>query len=255
MLEEAALRILSDEELQQLTSACYARSPTQRTRLFEWELAWFARDLPPPPARILLGGAGAGLEVEALRARGYEVVAFEPLATPGEPMLRLDYQGLAHPRGAEQEAVVARIRQLAPYGAVVFGWGSFTHVPGARLRLDVLRAVRALSAGPLLMSVWRSPATPASSAGRARRLGAALVRYQGDARRAAREGDRVVAHAGYVHTFSQAELTALAAEAGYKLDWFPELYTHATLRPRLPETKTEGLPPLGSVGGHSWSQA
>lgn len=232
VLEEAALRSLSDEALQRLTSACYARSLTHRVRLFDWEQAWFARDLPPPPTRILLGGAGEGREMVALRARGYEVVAFEPLAARGTTLLRLDYQGLVRPQGAEQEAAVARIHQLAPYGAVLFGWGSFTHVPGAALRLAVLRAVHALSAGPLLLSVWQRPPSDPPPTDRARRLGAALVRHRGAALRAAREGDRVVAHAGYAHTFSQDELSTLAAEAGYRLEWFPEGYTHATLRPQ-----------------------
>ncbi len=42
-----------------------------------WEQDLVA-NLPAPPARVLLGGAGAGREAYALEALGYTVVAFDP---------------------------------------------------------------------------------------------------------------------------------------------------------------------------------
>ena len=47
--------------------------------MFEWEEKWFSSDLPPPPARILLGGAGSGREIRHLARHEYRIVAFDPV--------------------------------------------------------------------------------------------------------------------------------------------------------------------------------
>ena len=230
VVEEVALRVLSDEDLQQLTGLCYARYPTVQRELFPWEQVWFSRDLPGAPARLLLGGSGWGRELRALTGAGYELVAFDPLASPADGTLRLDYQGWMRPRTIEQQAAASRIAAGAPYDAVIFGWGSFTHIPAADVRLQVLQRARALARGPVLLSFWlRAYTVPPQ--GRAQRLGARLVGAAGDARRAARGGDRIVPQAGYVHTFTRQELQGLADEAGYRLEWLPEPYAHATLHP------------------------
>ena len=76
----------SVEEKDAIIRACYTSTHHVRgggrTTLFDWEETWFAQDLPPAPARILVGGCGWGREVRALKDRGYSVVGFDPLAGP-----------------------------------------------------------------------------------------------------------------------------------------------------------------------------
>jgi len=58
----------------------YTTPEDQRSGLYPFErrgLAFF----PPPPARLLLHGAGAGRELFALLAMGYTVDAYEPVAS------------------------------------------------------------------------------------------------------------------------------------------------------------------------------
>jgi hypothetical protein len=74
-----ALAALDPDERAELTSALYnARGEYEAQDLFEWEEAWFEADLPKPPAKILIGGAGSGREVRHLLEKGYEIVAFDP---------------------------------------------------------------------------------------------------------------------------------------------------------------------------------
>ena len=46
--------------------------------------AWVRSQLPPPPARILEIGCGDGQLARALADAGYEVLAIDPVAPPGE---------------------------------------------------------------------------------------------------------------------------------------------------------------------------
>ena len=59
-------------------------------------LAFAAGTLPPPPARVLEIGAGAGELAAALRESGHEVSAIDPAAEPGigvEPVALIDATG------------------------------------------------------------------------------------------------------------------------------------------------------------------
>ncbi len=67
-----ALGALDSQGLQALTSASYeARGWNPGDLLFPWEEKWFADDLPPAPARLLIGGAGDGREALVLARQGY----------------------------------------------------------------------------------------------------------------------------------------------------------------------------------------
>src|SRR5687767_14651727 len=46
--------------------------------LFDWEEQVVREHFPPPPARVVVTGAGAGREVLALLRLGYDAVGFEP---------------------------------------------------------------------------------------------------------------------------------------------------------------------------------
>ena len=55
-----------------------ASAPELRERLFNWEADLVERVFPPPPGKVLVGGAGGGREAFELVTRGYAVAAFEP---------------------------------------------------------------------------------------------------------------------------------------------------------------------------------
>jgi hypothetical protein len=232
LIEGLALTTLSDDELGALTAACYRASPTDPGRgLFQWEREWLERDLPPPPALLLVGGAGRGRELRWLHERGYVTVAFDPIAERGSSILRLAYEDLVSARDSGRAGLAARVRARAPYEAVLLGWTSITHVAGAVSRLAILRALRELSDGPLLMSYWNRERDSSIPQGRAHRLGLRLGQALGGRRLPDREGDRVVEHAGYAHVFTDDEIVALAAEAGYRARCFAGPFPHATLIP------------------------
>jgi hypothetical protein len=125
------------------------------------------------------------------------------------------------------------------FDAIVFGWGSFTHIIGARARVDALiRALALCPAGPALLSFWiRDDRDAEQAEGRSARLGAALGRLlrSGEAREVG-PGDLVVGHGGYCHAFTWDEFEALAAAGGYAVqrssrDRAEASYPHLTLRP------------------------
>jgi len=131
--------------------------------LYAWEAEWFERRLPPPPASILIGAAGAGREASALRELGYRVHAFEPSSSAsGLCKLTLGSEFVDQATYREFVATVLRgqdtrlrLAAEASFDAVLLGWGSFGHVLRQADRLELLRACdRIAPAGPILLSIF-----------------------------------------------------------------------------------------------------
>lgn len=229
-----ALAGLGESQRDELTRRIYDRPTKTRRGLFAWEKAWFTRDLPPPPAHILVGGAGNGREVRWLRAQGYTVLPFEPveaLTRACEGMLCGTYGDLVAPMTPQGRRFAEQVRAASPFDAVLMGWGSFNHVQPAPLRLAVLKALRDLSPGPVLTSFFGlEPSALAVSRAQAwgRRLGSLLAAPQD-----IDPADIVLPDSGYAHRFSKEEWEGLAAQAGYEpLKLGPEPgYPHGTLWP------------------------
>lgn len=229
---------LSDAERAELVQRIFSRHHAYGpTDLFPWEVRWFERDLPRAPARLLIGGCGAGRELHALAARGYAVHGLEPSARLAQGARRLLGEG-ARVWTLRYEDLLDRgddVRAEAPYDAVICGWGSLAHVLDGAARTRVLEALaRMCPSGPILLSFpflagarggpdsrWRAPAE---------RCGRVVRRW----RRlppVATEPEEFLPHAGFVHCFDEAELTALAAQLGRTLCWGErsEVYPHCTL--------------------------
>lgn len=226
---------LSADEKTALGVRLYDASSSYREpgALFEWERAWFDARLPRCEGtrpRVLVGGCGAGREVIALRDRGFDVVGFEPAASlralamarcPDVPIRAHTWESWA--AGAP-----------GTWDAIVFGWGSLSHVldPAAR-RAAINAAHRSCPDGPILLSYWARTFDPV---GGARRAGARLGGLAARARRvsASPSGDVWQPSTGFVHPFSADELQELAAGAGRELvrEGGPGDYPHATLLPR-----------------------
>lgn len=228
---------LTLEERESLVAPLYSatwRPSTQTAELHGWERAWFAEALPPPPATILVGGAGSGREVAALVQRGYTVDAFEP-AESLQPALQ---------RAGAQRCWVAGYRDLlhgvagltGPYDALLFGWGSLHHILDVSARAEIWRAAHQLAPrGPLLASFWldtEGEGIRPSAGGRvvdaARRVGAALGARRGAQPATAELFDP---RFGFARPMSRPEIESVARQLGRRARWCAAgaPYPHVTL--------------------------
>jgi hypothetical protein len=142
-------------------------SASFRTELFPWESRAIEAHFPRPPASILIGGAGGGREALALERRGYTVVAFEPAAPLASALagsvrtspraievLVGRYDDLPRLRRTDNTANEVDLRKRAPFDAAVLGWTSFSHIRSDAGRVNALRQMSALTAGPILLSYF-----------------------------------------------------------------------------------------------------
>lgn len=200
-------------------SAYRADSDGFRHRLFEWEERAVRTYFPPAPGHLLVGGAGGGREPFVLHSMGYAVTAFDPalglVQTMRERISRDEMRdiraycgGYEHLPFMPSRAGVpgADLSDQAPYAAAILGWASFSHLTTDAKRVAALRAMSALTAGPLLVSYF-SPRAAASS------RGGGWLR-----RRAARWGESMFTpSAGYVRLLTDAEFEAMVQAAGLQV--------------------------------------
>lgn len=238
----AVLALASETTLDEFNADAYGaaerydpNSEAYVSSLYPWEELAIERHFPPPPARILVGGAGAGREPFALAERGYEVVAFEPVARLVEAMAeRAAATGAAVTayRGGYRELPRletvggSHAEKLAPgFDAAVIGWGSISHLYTERDRVAALRSMAALTNGPILVSfIATRPAGPPSVS----RLRRWLV-----SRRGRHPADRFSMSMGFHHPVNEEEIRELAASADLEvaaLEFSPTaLAPHAVL--------------------------
>jgi hypothetical protein len=244
-----AMQAVERDDRGSLTASLYsAGQGSGRATLFPWEEPWFTRDLPPPPARVLLGGAGRGREARWLLDRGYTVIAFDPApasvalhnkACPEAQCMVLDYESLARAsqaRGNGNGALIAdtaaRVLAAAPYDAALLGWGSLTHVLEDRSQDALFGTLDALVPhGPILASFFMGRLPPL---GRASGLGSRLGRMLGPAEHATIGNSarvRCMIHLGFAYYFDRERLEQLAQCAGRRLELHEDsAYPHATFR-------------------------
>jgi len=162
---------LSDSTLDRFNDLAYEADSRYRQDgsgfwdyLFPSEEAVWRDFLPPPPARVLIGGAGAGREVAALVERGYDIVAFEPSDALVERLAARHIERTQVYRGAYEELPYVRrvsdgqrvdVQSLAPFDAGLIGWGSFSHLRHHQHRVSTLRVFGELTDGPVLVSFLR----------------------------------------------------------------------------------------------------
>ena len=211
---------LSSDEKSRLGVELYDASDEYRgAPSHAWEDAWLRRWLPPPPARVLVGAAGAGREVIFLQGWGYDVTALEPSAdlarrcrraAPGARVIEARYEDVAASRALAGET----------FDAVLLGLGSLSHLLDAASRTSVMRALaRACERGPLLASALappRSRSADPTRSGMAARVGRALARPVRALRRLPEieAGEVVFGGLGFARLFTRAELSALGDEVG-----------------------------------------
>lgn len=231
---ELALALVGPERWRAVVAArydrclkAYASARYESQGLFDWERAAVLDHFPRPPARVLVGGAGAGREMLALAALGYGVAGFDPSPAMLDALRhRLGESGVAAPvaLGGYEDLVTAfgfapappewhALLEAAPYDAVIVGGGSLSYIVEARVREQLLSTLaRLCPVGPVLASfLEREPPV-----GRSLWLAAIvrrLLRLAPGARPPA-PGDRL-GEFGFEHAFDAGEIAALAAGAGY----------------------------------------
>ncbi len=235
MAAEAIFNLASPMDWGPLTARSYDRNPRylapENRNLFDWERDVVDEFFPPPPARILVGAAGGGREMAALADMDFDVAGFEPgprlaeLATSTVSSARL----LAIEPASFEDVVegCASIERLAPYDAVVIGWGSMSHLGSAEVRHRLLAKMRYLCPkGPVLLS-WVHD-RPGEIELRLRR---ALARL-GVPTREEHEGYSFIG--GFSRSYSHEEIFGLANDAGFRVLHYSETqYPHAVLQPRM----------------------
>lgn len=232
---------LSRQEKSLLTCGIYDASPIYKElapELFAVEELLFARDLPTPPARILVGACGAGREAIALAARGYCVHAFDPAPRfvaesrrrlgGGAAVARLSYEELN--ATILDEAPAPAPAGFAPerFDAVVLGCGSLSHVLEVHEQRRLFRALDALCpSGPMISSfLWtKDGGGEPAFVGRATRWGGAfgqtLARLRGMACDAS-PSLSYHAERGFAYTFTQREIEQLGRSVGRNVIWEQE---------------------------------
>ena len=224
---------LTDLDKTTLGVSAYADSPSFRDagQLFEWEARWLGEVLPSPPAHVLVGGCGAGRELIALERAGFVVDGFEP----ADPLRALARSRVPDARlSADTWQSWAARPDTTTYDAILFGWGSLSHILSPSEREWVMRAAsRRCPDGPILISYW---ATGPNTNGRARRIGAAIGAQLARARGvpSTPSGDPWMPATGFIHPLSSDEIESLARSAGRvaRFDWRAGEYPHATLLPQ-----------------------
>ena len=208
-------------------------------RPFDWETAWWAEALPPAPASVLIGGAGTGREVRALQAAGYEVHACDPVPAAAAALAVLLGPGRA---ACARHEDTSRWPGPARLDAVIFGWGSLTHVLDADDRRRILQAAAARTHGPILASVWirdAFPVVPGRAVTFGHRLGRGVARARGLALahlQASPDLEGFAPWCGFGHRFDLDELEALGRIIGRPTRFEPAPYPHVTWSagPRTP---------------------
>jgi SAM-dependent methyltransferase len=220
-------RLASDAVLEAFNDLTYgqqkvyeAGSAAFRADLFNWEANLLDRVMPPPPGRILVGGAGGGREAFALAERGYEVTAFEP-----SPALARSMADQAAARSARVEPLIGRYEQLPRlrsmrdasvvdleerprFDGAILGWTSYSHLRSRAARVSTLRAFARVTDGPVALSFYFERQAP-RPAGRAARVLDAIGLSGGL--------DRFTPHVGFFHLSRREELEAEIADAGLRL--------------------------------------
>jgi hypothetical protein len=192
----------------------YATHRYNRSGLERWEQDAVAGWFPPPPARVLVYGAGGGREVLALAGLGYDSDAFEchpRLVAAGNRLLAAEcVPARITPLPEDQPPPVG----LSPCDAAIIGWSTYSHVQGRHARVALLRGLHDACSphAPLLLSFFDRTrenfhfdiaATVGTAARRLRGL------------EPVEEGD-VLGHT-WIHMFSQNSLRDELAGGGWEL--------------------------------------
>lgn len=200
--------------------------------LFQWENTAIQNFFPPPPSRILVGGAGSGREMVTLITKGYFLTGFEPILVSvnhAKSMLPKE-KLLAFEKGRYEDLVSGALKEIesySPYDAVILGWGSISHVLDPRMHKLILEKVRKLCpGGPILLS-WRKASYARPKVKLLRKF------FSTFKLRAFCERDYFRFDLGFCHSFNSEEIKGLAESTSNSIIFYEDekTYPHAVLMP------------------------
>lgn len=228
------LGLLDVDDLREVTATQYERrskyhaADYNMSGFWTWEEDVVARFFGGCRS-VLLGAAGGGREIVTLVRRGIQVDAFDC-----SPELVAACRHLLDVEGIAARVLLAppdRLpEELRCYDGAIMGWGGYMHIAGreARVRLlgDFRRHLRPGS--PLLLSFFHRQAQYSRHYRVVRGVGQ-LVRALRGGRRVVELGDSLPD--AFVHCFTEDEVRAEMADAGFRLESFSEsVFGHAVGR-------------------------
>ena len=230
--DELFLAWVPPDERTTLTTALYSREGSympgrghvERGLFPAEEYALRARPLAPG-SRILLGAAGTGRELVTLVERGFDVVAFDPCASfaeaarsiaPSAKFVDASYADIVH-AVSNGTGPLAFLNDGPPIDAIVFGWGSLSHVLPHAERVQLFCALRRLAPrAPIFASFLFRPTTTGFTRGRARNALKRIFTTLG-APNTSEKGDHFSPYIGFFSALGREEIDELAAESGYDI--------------------------------------
>lgn len=225
------LGCLSVEDLNAVTADHYFQSQECTSQehnlrgLFNWETSVLGRYFRPG-SRILVGAAGGGREVLALRRAGFQAEGFEC-----NPILLQAGNGVFERLGEPDRLTPCAVDQVPPgpgvYDGLIVGWAGYTHIPTRARRVAFLQGLRrrALPGAPVLLSFFtRSQGSRYETCvHRMAKLCHILLRGR---KEAPDLGDHL--SWSYSHFFTREEVEGEMRAGGFQLVHFSELdYSHA----------------------------
>lgn len=236
---------LSTDEMSTISIDAYHESLSPRSAisgLFDWEEAWFAREMPGPPGDrwILVAAAGAGREAHALQSKGYQLCVMEPAADPLQ-QCREHLAADALIVGASFAELCSAVLEgqsnpatplVRQYDAILLGWGSLTHVLSSEDRIRLMQCCARLTDGPILASFFMDPHAVARQqqgimVSMGRGLGKLIRQVRG---LAPAEPVEFTDWGGFLRHFTPVELDEIASSIGRVVRWQQEGgFPHVTL--------------------------
>ncbi|MBK9262803.1 MAG: hypothetical protein IPM54_23740 [Polyangiaceae bacterium] len=233
--DELFLAWIPPGERTAITTSLYSREPSympgrghvERGLFPAEEYALRARPLAPG-ARILLGAAGTGRELVTLVQRGFDVVAFDPCSSfadaarsiaPQSKFVDASYADVIQ-AARSGTGPLAFVRDEPAFDAIMFGWGSLSHVLPHAERVSLFSALRTLAPrAPIFASFLFRPDTADFTRGRARNAFKRIFTTLG-APGTSEKGDHFSPYIGFFSALGREEIDMLAAESGYDVVHF-----------------------------------
>jgi hypothetical protein len=233
--DELFLAWIPPSERTSITTALYSREASylpgrghvERGLFPAEEYAFRTRPLAVG-SRILLGAAGTGRELVTLTERGYEVVAFDPCAefveaartvAPNSQITVASYADVVR-AASTGEGPLAFLRSGPQFDAIMFGWGSLSHVLPHAERVALFSALRKLAPNaPVFVSFLFRPESADFNRGRARKAFKRLFQRLG-APTTSEKGDHFSPYIGFFSALGKDDIDSLAAETGYDIVFF-----------------------------------
>ena len=198
----------------------YSSAEHNQRGLFDWEAAVLNRYFQSG-SRILVGAAGGGREVLALRRARFQADGFE-CSTHLVQAADALFDQLREPRGVRLCAPDEVPEGPAIYEGLIVGWSAYTHIPTRKRRVAFLEGLRkrAVQGASILVSFFPRDRSPAYE-----NLVYTTARVSRFLFRGRKEDSEIGDHLSWCfsHTFTRDEAEAELRAAGFRMVHYSEV--------------------------------